>query len=77
MLAHHIFDDPIRQAMGFEQLEHLLPEQGFQVGRAGAVGLIRPPFSAALMPWCSPVSRASLASLGAFAPLTQPACHGG
>ena len=45
MPTHHVFDDPFRQAVGLEQLEHLLPEQGLQVGRAGLVGLLEPAFS--------------------------------
>ena len=38
VLAHHILYNPVRQAVGLEQLEHLLPEQGFQVGWFGPVG---------------------------------------
>lgn len=38
--AHHILDNPVRKAVGFEQLEHLLPEQRFQIGRAGLIGLL-------------------------------------
>lgn len=45
MPAHHVFDDPIRQAVGLEQIEHLLPEQGLQVGGAGLIGLLKSPLS--------------------------------
>ena len=34
----HVFDDTIGQSMGFEQLEHLLAEQGDHVFGAGPVG---------------------------------------
>jgi len=40
--VHPVLYNPVQPAVGFEQLKHFLPEQGFQVARAGLTGLLEP-----------------------------------